>query len=74
MFFSFWSAFRHASVQLNSTPFLSRFVNGFTSSENPGMNGLWNPNTPSVLLTSLMLCSSSGQSRIPSTLTGLMAI
>src|SRR6267142_4117724 len=55
----------HSSVQRNGEVFFSRLVKGLVIMANPGMNGHWNPKTPSVLHTSFTDLRVVGQSLIP---------
>src|SRR6266850_334041 len=64
----------HSSVQRNGEVFFSRLVKGLAMVVNPGMNGHWNPKTPSVLRTSFTDLSIVGHSLIPAILLGSMLI
>src|SRR6267142_6197340 len=64
----------HSSVQRNREVFFSRLVKGLAIVVNPGMNGRWNPKTPSVLCTSFTDLRVVGQSLIPAILLGSMLI
>src|SRR6266850_5853100 len=68
------SAIVHSSVQRNGEVFFNRFVRGLAIVANPGMNGRWNPKTPSVLHTSYTDLSMVGQSLIPAILLGSILI
>jgi len=64
----------HSWVHRNEEVFFNRFVSGFAIVAKPGMNGLWNPKTPSMLQTSLTDFSVVGQSLIPAILLGSILI
>jgi hypothetical protein len=72
--FSRSSACVHSSVHRNDTPFFNKFVNGHAMLAKPGINGRWNPRTPSVLRTSLMFFRILGHSPIPAILLGSIVI
>src|SRR6266850_1456597 len=68
------SAIVHSLIQRNGEVFFSRFVRGLAIVANPGMNGCWNPKTPSILCTSFTDFSVVGHSLIPVILLGSMLI
>src|SRR6266850_2723950 len=58
----------HSLVQRNGEVFFSKLVRGLAIVANPGINGRWNPRTPSVLCTSFTDLRTVGQSLIPAIL------